>query len=127
MVLTHDRSIKEVEARIGLNFKGFSRSHAVQARQPYAPCIADLLDGINDINTRYVSYNISAIRKSNGIRRKADELFHKLGAELWPNDETDSSPSWLLSPYNEDDPPVNAYHYRYSKKLRYSDPIDCAV
>lgn len=127
MELTHDGSIKEAEARIGIKFKGLSRSPVVQARQNYPLCVKHLIQGIIDINTSDVSYGIRAIRTSDGIRRNADELFYKIGAELWPDDEKNLSPFWLLPPYHKDNPPVNPSHLYYPRKLYYSQLSDRAT
>jgi len=127
MELTHGRSIKEAEARVGLKFKGLSHSPIVQARQNYPSCVKDLIQGIIDIKTRDVNYGIRAIRNSDDIRRKANELFYKIGAELWPDDEKNLSPFWLLPPYHKDTPPVNPSHLYYPRKLYYSQLSDRAT
>lgn len=94
-------SIKEAEARLGFNFKlGLARDGRAKTTKE----TAKLLEQIDDINQKFVAFRRSEIRKSEDLKRAANDLFEELGPSLWPSlDEINRNPpSWLLDPDRPD-------------------------
>jgi hypothetical protein len=113
-------SAKQLEARLGFNFQlGISRD----PRAKRTPATFQLLQRVDEISTRYISYGITRIRKSEGIKRRTREILEDLGPTLWPdlNETGERDSSWLLGPFDDSDP--HGYT-EYPKDLMFSDPID---
>lgn len=116
-------SAKLLEARLGFNFQlGISRD----PRAKKTPETFQLLQRVDDISTRYISYGIKRIRESEGIRLRTLEILEDLGPTLWPDfDATGKrNTSWLFDPPDDSDPNENNLSKEYSRHLVFSDPID---
>lgn len=108
---------RETEARLGFNTSNaLARTKGVRK----IPILDDLLTGLTGIAVRYVSYNTPQIRNSQGIRRKAIELFEKLGPELWPG-PNEPHPSWLYLASRDGEHPCSKL---FPERLFFSRPED---
>jgi hypothetical protein len=112
-------SAKQLEARLGFNFQiGISKD----PRAKKTPETFQLLQRVDEISTRYISYGIKRIRQSEGIKRRTLEILEDLGPTLWPDlhETGERDTSWLLAPLDDSDP----HGSEYPKDLVFSDPID---
>lgn len=76
-------SMHELEACLGFHSRnGLSKTKGVRD----IPVMADLLDGINEIASRFLQYKRNRIHESNTVKQAAGDLFYRLGSRLWPPD-----------------------------------------
>lgn len=109
--------MRELEARLGFNFtSGISRTRGARDFR----VISELLDGIDEINTRYVAYGLKHIRISKRIKKQAEQIFYDLGPSLWPARDEGYCP-WLFSRSSEES---SLLAKAYPKDLSYSDSDD---
>ena len=117
-------SAKQLESRLGFNFQqGISRDR----RAKETPETFQLLQRVDEISDRYISYGIRKIRASKGIRQQTLKILEDLGPTLWPDlDETGKrNAPWLLDPSDDSDPNEQDATAGYTRHLVFSDPIDC--